>query len=102
MPHSYQCNLMVYGAGGYRSSDFFRFGVFCQLTLIGVVMLIVYFGQIDKNIMLIVSLIAAGVALAYPFIRPILNFLVSKCTGAKNLPLRKTSMDSITESMRRA
>ncbi len=93
LPHSYQCNLMVYGAGGYRTSDFFKFGFFCQLWLVLAVILIVYFGQINQNIMLIVSLVAAAMGLVFPFVRPLVQFLFS---GARHPLKRKGSFDLST------
>ena len=32
-PIGYQCNLMVYGPGGYRFSDFFRIGIPMNLLI---------------------------------------------------------------------
>ena len=32
-PIGYQCNLMVYGPGGYRFSDFFRIGIPMNLLM---------------------------------------------------------------------
>jgi len=40
-PLSYQTNLMVYGPGGYRFSDFMRVGLPLSLTLLAVAVILI-------------------------------------------------------------
>ena len=40
-PHGYQTNLMVYGVGGYRVTDYFKFGLPLSLIVFAVTMLVV-------------------------------------------------------------
>jgi di/tricarboxylate transporter len=40
-PIGYQTNMMVYGPGGYRFTDFFKIGSFLHLTLFGVAMVLI-------------------------------------------------------------
>ena len=40
-PFGYQTNLMVYGVGGYRMSDYFRFGLPLSLIVFAVSMLVI-------------------------------------------------------------
>lgn len=41
MPTGYQCNLMVYGPGGYRSSDYLRAGIPLDLLYLAVSMVVI-------------------------------------------------------------
>ncbi|KIZ06533.1 hypothetical protein MNEG_1421 [Monoraphidium neglectum] len=71
LPYSYQCNLMVMAAGGYRTKDFAKFGApFHIWLLVGVILIL---GSADK---VYIPLIATGIFLAIVLIVPLVYGLV--------------------------
>ena len=40
-PFGYQTNMMVYGVGGYRASDYLRFGLPLSLIVFAVTMIVI-------------------------------------------------------------
>lgn len=85
MPFGYQTNLMVFGAGGYRTMDFIRFGGPLQLWLVFAFALIVWLA-VAGNLWIIIALAAvATICLAvYPFaIAPLTNCISRSCRGKR-------------------
>ncbi|WIA31323.1 hypothetical protein OEZ86_002225 [Tetradesmus obliquus] len=65
LPYSYQCNLMVYAAGKYRTKDFVKIGTPYHLWLFVGVVLILGFGE-RWQIPVIASLIFTGLVILLP------------------------------------
>uniref|UniRef100_A0A061S8X4 Sodium sulfate co-transporter n=1 Tax=Tetraselmis sp. GSL018 TaxID=582737 RepID=A0A061S8X4_9CHLO len=74
-PFGYQTNLMVFGAGGYRTMDFIRFGGPLQIWLCFGFALIIFVTTSGMVWLLVTISGAAAVCLAlYPFLPSIISF----------------------------
>mmetsp|Transcript_1987 Transcript_1987/g.5008 ORF Transcript_1987/g.5008 Transcript_1987/m.5008 type:complete len:991 (+) Transcript_1987:265-3237(+) len=102
-PFGYQTNLMVFGAGGYRTMDFVRFGGPMQLWLLFAFAFVIW-TALNKTlwILLIASIAAAAAIIAYPFLkqmlgkRKLLKHSASSSGPSFNTPTTVIASESIT------
>eukprot|EP00878_Enallax_costatus_P030467 GHUV01033173.1.p1 GENE.GHUV01033173.1~~GHUV01033173.1.p1 ORF type:complete len:214 (+),score=45.13 GHUV01033173.1:940-1581(+) len=65
LPYSYQCNLMVYAAGKYKTSDFVKIGTPYHVWLLAGVILILNSGR-NWSTPIIASMVFTGIVIIVP------------------------------------